>query len=167
MPLDLMERLPDEARVWVFGTGRPLSVEEEDTLLTAVDAHLEAWAAHGHPLRSAREWREGRFLIVAVDEATAPPTGCSIDALVHQLRRLETALGVTLVEHGAVWYRTEEGLPARVGRADFKRLIQTGDAHGETTVFDDTVVRLRQIRGGEFERPAGRGWHARAFGLSE
>lgn len=165
MPREPIDRLPDDARVWVFGSSRALDEAESQMLLNSVDRYLEVWAAHGTPLRTGRDWLEDRFLVVAVDQASVPPSGCSIDALVRELVALETRLGVSLVGHGAVWYRDTSGRPTRVDRAEFKKLVANGDATGETTVFDDTVIRLRQIRVGEFERPAGSGWHAKAFSL--
>lgn len=165
MPLEVMDRLPDEARVWVFGTSRELEKAESDVLLDTVDRYLSGWVAHGNPLRAARSWLEGRFLIVAVDESSAPPSGCSIDALVRELTALEERLDVSLVGHGAVWYRDADGRARRADRKTFKDLVASGHATGKTTVFDDTVMRLHQIRTGEFEKPASSGWHARAFGL--
>ena len=167
MPRDVLESLPDDARIWVFGSGRALTRDEEGRLLGTVDAYLDGWAAHGQPLRSAREWRENRFLIVAVDQASVPPSGCSIDALVRELTTLERALGTTLVGHGAVWYRGRDGTPARVSRAEFKDRVSAGDADGDTPVFDTTLTALGALRAGAFERPARTTWHARAFGLGE
>lgn len=165
MPLEAIDRLPDDSRVWVFGASRALDREESEILLSTVDRYLSGWAAHGTPLRAASDWLEGRFLVVAVDQSSVPPSGCSIDALVRELTILESRLGVSLVGHGAVWYRDAAGEPTRVDRAAFKKLVEVGDATGQTTVFDDTVVRLHQIRSGEFERTAGTGWHAKAFRL--
>ena len=87
-------------------------------MLGTVDAFLGVWAAHGHPLRSARELRESRFLIIAVDEAAAGASGCSIDALVREIRGLEAQLGVTLVDHGPIVFR-DGGTIRRVPRDEF------------------------------------------------
>ena len=99
MPLVPLGSLPDDARVWVFTAERALAPVEAEAVLGTVDAFLGAWAAHGRPLRSARELRESRFLIIAVDEAAAGASGCSVDALVREIRGLEPQLGVTLTDH--------------------------------------------------------------------
>ena len=65
MPLVPLGSLPDDARVWVFAAERALAPAEAEAVLGTVDAFLGVWAAHGHPLRSARELRESRFLIIA------------------------------------------------------------------------------------------------------
>jgi hypothetical protein len=154
--------LPDEARAWVFAAERPLAPVESGKLLAAVDAFLDEWKAHGSPLTCARDWRYDRFLIVAVDERSAPPSGCSIDALVRSLRGLEAELGLALLDHTPVWYR-DDGEIRRVERAAFKSLAGRGAVGPETIVFDNTLTRLGQVRHGEWERPASHSWHRRAF----
>src|SRR3954469_23958034 len=95
-------RLPGASRLWIFGADRALDERERAALLDAVDGFLEQWKAHGDPLTAARDLREDRFLMVAVDEASIPASGCSIDAMVVRLKSLEEELGVGLVGHGAV-----------------------------------------------------------------
>lgn len=162
MPQIPFDQLPDSARVWVFGSSRTLTEAEEHRLLQVVDAFLDRWKAHGAPLTVGRDWREGRFLFVGLDEASVPPSGCSIDAMVHALKGLEEELGVVLVDNTPVWYREGDGI-ARVSRADFKRRIEAGAVTPDTPVFDNAVTRLGQVRSGAWERPAGDGWHGRAF----
>src|SRR4029079_18197968 len=87
------DNLPSDARLWVFAAGRPLGAAERGRLLAPVDAFLDQWKAHGARLSAARDWRYDRFLLVGVDESAAGASGCSIDAMVHQLGGLERALG--------------------------------------------------------------------------
>ena len=76
MPRIPFSELPPDARLWAFPANRPLFPEEEARILEEVDTFLEGWATHGTPLTAARDWRYGWFLLVAVDESTAPPSGC-------------------------------------------------------------------------------------------
>jgi len=155
--------LPDSARLWTFGVSRPLDSGEERELLAAVDGFLEEWKAHGHPLAAARDWRYGRFLLVAVDDRVTPPSGCSIDALVRTLKGLEEELGVEMVGAGPVWYREggSEGDIRRVSRSDFKAAADEGRVTAQTVVFDPTLTRLAELREGKWELPAERSWHGR------
>ena len=156
------DQLPDASRVWVFGVSDPLPPAEEATFLTAVDGFLDGWVAHGHALRCARDWRHGRFLLVAVDEASEPPSGCSIDAMVGVLKAEQERLGVTIVDHTCVWY-LEDGEVRRVTRDGFRALAEANRIEARTVVFDNTVTRLSQVREGGWERPAGGSWHYDAF----
>ena len=162
MPLLPFESLPDESRLWVFGVGRELEQAEERSFLEAVDRFLETWAAHGVPLRCGRDWRHRRFLLVAVDEASEPPSGCSIDAMVEVLKDQERELGMPIVDSSPVWF-LEGDQVRRSSRADFKRLVADGTVGPEVMVFDNTVTRLTEARAGRWERPARESWHQRAF----
>jgi hypothetical protein len=162
MPRIAFDDLPDHGRLWVFPASRELTPTESSALLEAVDAYLDTWAAHGAPLRSGRELRAGHFLLVGVDEDAEAPSGCSIDALVNQLRKLGGTLGVTLLDHASVWYRDGEEV-RRVSRPDFRRLAEDGAVGPDTVVFDTTLTRLAALRGGKLEVAARDGWHGRAF----
>ncbi len=156
-----LERLPDSARLWIFGVSRPLNPAEVQSLLDRVDGFLSSWAAHGHPLAAARNWVEGRFLMVGVDDQVEPPSGCSIDALLRILAEVEREIGVEILGNAPVWYRDVEGAPVRVSRPMFKERAALGSIDGDTPVFDLTLTRVGDLRAGRFERPARDLWHAR------
>jgi len=158
MPLHPFDALPDDSRLWIFGTDRGLSEDETDAFLSSVDTFLEHWAAHGTPLTAAREWIEERFILVAVDERSEPPSGCSIDAFVRCLKDQERELGLSLVDGSRIWYR--DGVEIRtVGRPAFRALAAEGEIDADTVVFDPVLNRVAEFRAGRFERPAGSGWH--------
>lgn len=156
-----MNELPSSARLWVFGVSRPLSESEEAMLLARLEGFMAGWKAHGRALSAAYEWREERFILVAVDDAVAPPTGCSIDALVRSLTHLESELEVEIVGSAPVWYRGPEGQPVRVSRPTFRSLAARGEVGPDTAVFDLSITRLEELRTGRFEGPARDRWHAR------
>lgn len=158
MPITNFGTLPDDARVWVFGSDRPLDSGATSRLLAVVDAHLAQWAAHGAPLTSARDWRDDRFLTVAVDQRTAGASGCSIDALFRQLQTLERELGLSIVGGGRVFYRDAGGTLQSTDRAAFTVLAERGVVTPETRVYDPTVRTLGDWRRG-FELRASQSWH--------
>ncbi len=162
MPRVPYETLPDQSRLWVFGVGRELEEEEEEALLAAVDRFLDTWAAHGMALRCGRDWRRGRFLLIGVDEASEPPSGCSIDAMVRVLKAYEGVFGVPIVDSSPVWF-LHGGAVRRASRSDFKELVAQGVVGPDTVVFDNTVTRLTEERAGRWERPARAGWHRKVF----
>ncbi len=159
-----MEDFPGSARIWIFGTDRELGPSKTEKLLGCVDDFLQGWAAHGVPLRATRSWRHGRFLIVAVDMERAPPSGCSIDALVHMLRDLESRLGTRFLGNEAVWYRDDTGAIRRASRPEFRQLAQQGEVTPGSTVFDNSITALSELRAGRWEGPASERWHAALLG---
>ena len=162
MPRVDVDYLPSEARVWIFAAGRSLTEPEQVQLLSEVDRFIDQWGAHDTPLTAGRELRYDRFLFVAVDQRKAGPSGCSIDALVRQMKVLERDLGVELVNHTPVLFRQGAAI-VRVPREEFAELATAGDVDPETTVFDNSVTSLGDVRAGRWETRAGDSWHARAF----
>lgn len=162
MPRINFEQLPAEARVWIFSAERALTSDEQARLLSEVDRFLAQWGAHDRPLISGRDIRYDRFLFVAVDQRHVGPSGCSVDALVRQMKALQEEIGVELVNHAPVLFRQGDEI-ARVERDDFSELAAQGVVSPETTVFDNTLTRLGDVRDGRWETTAARSWHGRAF----
>jgi len=162
MPRVAFDSLPDHGRLWVFPATESLTSAQSDAFIQAVDTFLEAWAAHGVPLRCGRELRDDRFLVVGVDVDAEAPSGCSIDALVNRLRALGTELDVSLIDHSPVWYRSGDEIET-ASRAEFRTLAESGAVSPETPVFDTSLTTIGSFRAGEFEQPAAETWHGSVF----
>ena len=162
MPRVDFDQLPDDARLWIFPAERSLSEAEQDRLLTEVDRFIGQWGAHEVPLTAGRDLRYDRFLFVAVDQRKAGPSGCSIDALFRQTKALEQELGIELVNHAPVVFRQGSAIE-RVPRDQFAELAAAGTVGFETTVFDNTLTCVGDIRAGRWETRLANSWHARAF----
>ena len=163
MPRIAFNDLPDDARLWVFPVPDPLDAGEVRDLLGDVDAFLDGWAAHGAPLTGARHWTEDRFLLVGVDQRSVPPSGCSIDAMVRVLKTAEARTGKTLVGHGPLYLRGDDGTIRSVSRREFRDGVQEGRITHGTPVFDTTLTSVGAWREGQFEVAAGDSWHGPAF----
>ena len=160
MPLIAFDSLPDQSRVWVFGSQQPLDDGAAGRLLAEVDGFLARWQAHGEPLTVGRDFREGRFLTVAVDQSTAGASGCSVDGLFRALRGVETAIGTSMLGGGRIYYRDDTGSVQSVSHAEFGDLGAAGTVKPDTVVFDTTVDTLEAWRA-RFETRVGDSWHAK------
>jgi hypothetical protein len=160
MPQVEFESLPPNARLWVFGAGTPLDALAEAQLLNAVDEHLAQWRAHGAPLVCARDWRDNRFVAVAVDEAATGASGCSIDGLFRTLTALQQTVGTTLVGGGTLFWRASDGSVQSGNRTAFADAVAGNTISASTPVFDLTVATVGDWRA-NFERPTATSWHAR------
>ena len=159
MPYAPFDSLPDNSRIWIFGSDRPVTGDAEKTLLAVTDQFLQSWAAHGTPLTCSRSWKESRFLTIAADQSTAGASGCSIDGLFRTLQGLGPRIGANLVGSGRIFYRDENGEIVEVSRDRFSELASSGAVSSATRVFDTTVPTLGEWRK-NFERPLGESWHA-------
>ena len=162
MPKIAFDELPEDARVWIFSAERKLTEPERIRLLAEVDAFINRWAAHAVPLTAGRDLVYDQFLFIAVDQRAAGPSGCSVDALVRQMKALEQEIGVELVNHAPVLFRQGQAI-ARVPREAFAELAEAGEVGPDTTVFNNTLTSVGDVRAGRWEVPATDSWHARAF----
>lgn len=161
MSLAPLGTLPGSSRVWCFGASASPSEEMVAELRDAMERFLVTWTAHRADLRAGFDWFYDRFLVVAVDETDVQASGCSIDALNGQIRRLEQAAGVDLLDAAPIWYRDAAGDVRSVTRDQFRRLAERGEVGPETLVFDLTAATLDDVSSGGWEVEAGRSWHAR------
>lgn len=157
MPVVPFDTLPDASRVWIFGSDRTLTEEGTTALLKGVDEFLGDWKAHGEPLSVGSQLRDGRFLVVAVDQSTAGASGCSIDGLFRVLQRLESSVGASLVGGGRVYYRDGHGVVQSAARNEIPSLATSGAISKDTVVFDTTITDLGTFRTG-FEKRAKESW---------
>jgi len=160
------EDLPDHSRVWVFGSDRTLDANQEKTLMSIVDPFLQQWRAHGAELTVGRDWRAGRFLTIGVDQSTAGASGCSIDGLFRELKRLDSKLGASMVTSGLIFYKDANGAVQSVDREKFTELGASGQIGPQTRVFDTTVTSLAEWRA-RFEIDLKDSWHARLAKLKQ
>jgi hypothetical protein len=157
MPIVSFQSLPDESRVWVFGSDRALTGDDSDHLLGEVDEYLERWKAHGTPLVSARDWRDEHLLTIGVDSTRENASGCSIDGLFRVLQAIERPLAARLVGGGRVFYRDPNGTVHCVTRDQLTESVAEGAIVDETAVFDTSVTTAGEWRA-RFEVPARETW---------
>ena len=156
--------LPDTARLWCFGADRDLADAESEAVEASMALFVDQWTAHDQRLAGGFEWKDGRFLLVGVDERVEQASGCSIDSLLRHLRTLEAELSVNLADGRLVWFRSPDGAVRSVTRDEFRSRASRGEIGGDTPVFDLSLTEVGQLRGGRFELPASESWHSRYLG---
>lgn len=148
------DKLPDNARVWVYQANRPLSDGDVTAINQALQPALGQWAAHGQVLLASAQVVENRFVVVGVDEGYNLPSGCSIDSSVQTLRQLGELLGVDFFDRSAA-IRATDGVVRTIELPAIKAAVMDGVVTPETTVFN-TLVKTKT----EFLA----NWHLRADG---
>lgn len=138
-----------------------LTDTEETHILETLESFTSQWRAHGKQLVATAEIRHHRFIILMVDDSVAPPTGCSIDKSVHLLKEIEQHTGLNLFDRMQVAYRDGADIIA-VPRADFARLMETGEVDEQTIVFNNLITSYGELES-KWEVPVRDSWHARVF----
>ncbi len=155
------DTLPDDGRIWIYQANRKLSDDEVAEISHALQEFVTGWAAHGTPLEASFELRYNRFIIIGINQATQPATGCSIDASVQFIQELEKKYDIDLLDKMNVTFRMGEHISHKP-LIDFKKMAKEKAVSGSTIVFNNLVNNVGEYK--EFwEVPAEESWHSRFF----
>ena len=155
------DKLPDDARVWVYQANRPLSNGDVATINQALQPALSQWAAHGQALLASAQVVANRFVVVGVDEGYNLPSGCSIDSSVRTLRQLGESLGIDFFDRSAAILATD-GAVQTIGLPAIKAAVSSGEVTPETPVFN-TLVKTKAEFLTTWHLRAGDSWLKRYF----
>jgi hypothetical protein len=150
--------LPLHSRVWIYQADRTLAPAEVNVVYERFDEFMKKWHSHGQPLSAAYEVRYDKFLILYVDEATAPVSGCSIDSSVAVVKSLEADLGIEFMNRQLIAWK--EGIEIKqLPMSEFWAHRKAGLVTSETIVFNNLVKNKQEFLAG-WEGPFSESWHA-------
>lgn len=154
--------LPNTARVWVYQSDRAFTPTEIETIEAEASEFIESWTRHGDHLKGSFAVKHGQFIILSVDESFANASGCSIDASVRFVKKLEDLLAVDLMNKLNISYKAADTIQI-VPLAEFQNLAKNGKITAETVVFNNMVQTKVDVET-KWEVPAKESWHARFVG---
>ncbi|PHQ29356.1 ABC transporter ATPase [Leeuwenhoekiella nanhaiensis] len=155
------KELPQTSRVWIYQSDRKFTEEELPKLKQELAVFLEQWTAHGADLNAGFEIKYDRFIVIGLDQHINAASGCSIDAQVRFIQKLETAYDVSLLDKMNVTYIQNDRLHFKP-LADFKKMAKDGAVGKNTTVFNNLVNTIEEYEE-HWEVPAIESWHNRFF----
>ena len=91
-------KLPDHARVWIYQSNQTFNENQISFLTKDLESFLSQWTAHNQELEASFEIPYNRFIVLAVNEKKIKASGCSIDASVRYIKKIENKMGVILLD---------------------------------------------------------------------
>lgn len=155
------ETLPKDSRIWIYQSNRKLSDEEVSEINHATQEFLESWSAHGQALEASFLIQYNRFIIIAVNQNSQTPTGCSIDASVKFIQDLEQKYKIDLLDKMNVTYKQGDFI-AHKTLIEFKQMAKAKSVSANTIVFNNLVNTIEEWQD-FWEVPASDSWHSRFF----
>lgn len=155
------ENLPENSKIWIYQSNRKLSEDEVNSIEKQCHEFIENWSAHGTSLEASFVLKYNRFILFAINQDFHAATGCSIDASVHFIQKLEQEFQIELLDKMNVTYRIGEHI-AHKTLIDFKKMAKEKAVTSKTIVFNNLINTKGEIE--EFwEVPAEESWHSRFF----
>ncbi len=151
--------LPETSRVWIYQANRSFTTEEIEEIKNKLDTFIIQWTAHGADLKAGYDIKYKRFITIALDQDLNKATGCSIDASVHFIQRLESEYNVDLMDKMNVSYKQGEFVAYKPLK-DFRKMAKNRSVSPNTIVFNNLVTNIAEYRT-DWEVPAKDSWHNR------
>ncbi len=153
--------MPSNARVWVYQSNRILSEIELKAIENSGLTFINKWTAHGASLKASFDVLYNRFVVIAVDEAQALASGCSVDKSVHFVKELEQQLQLNFFDRMQVVYRKGNEL-ASCSLSEFEKLASQNLVNESTIVFNN-MVNNKTAFDTEWEVPLKQSWQSRVL----
>ncbi len=132
------EKLPDSARIWIYQADRKLSADEQRKISIDLEVFTNQWTAHNQMLGASFCVLYDQFVIVAVNENVNQASGCSIDASVHQMKKLGDQFHINFFNRTQIAFWKNEQV-TMIQLADLSKKLEEGAWSGETKFFDNTI----------------------------
>lgn len=155
------DKMPDNARVWVYQSQRALTSDEQETITQNTNAFLEQWAAHGKELKTSFEIRDARFLIVAVDESFNQATGCSIDASVAFMKAVDAEYHLDLFDRTKIAF-IFNGQIVIESLSTLKSKVESGEIPSSAVLVNNAVSSKKELDE-DWKQPVLKSWVSRYF----
>jgi len=151
--------LPETSRVWIYQANRSFTETEQEDISNKLNVFLTQWTAHGSNLQAGYEIKYKRFIIIALDQNLNSASGCSIDASVRFIQKLEQNYNVDLLDKMNVSYKQGEYIAYKT-LLDFRKMAKQKAVSKNTIVFNNLVTNIAEYKE-NWEVPASESWHNR------
>jgi hypothetical protein len=151
--------LSSASRIWIYQSQTEFNADQVKGILGRAEVFASEWSSHGHKMAASIRVLYNRFIVIAVDEANAPASGCGIDKSIHFIRGLENEFGLNLLDRlRAAW--ESDGMVKCAGLTEFQALVDSGKIDNNTVVFNNLVETKAQLES-SWKVPLSASWHRR------
>ncbi|MBX9850327.1 MAG: hypothetical protein K2X86_01055 [Cytophagaceae bacterium] len=133
----------------------------KNTLAAKIRDFIEHWDSHGTPVKASWTLNHDRFLIIAVDDQSNDPSGCSIDKSVKFLKEFEAETAISFLERSSLAV-FEENQVKTYEIKDLKNTVQQGKITPKTLIFNNLAPTLADLSE-NWCIPAEKTWLSRFF----
>lgn len=142
--------MPPHSRIWIYQSDGEFTARETEEIKRKANEFVAQWTSHDQLMKACIEIFYARFIVVCVDEKTAPASGCGIDKSVKFIQQLEKYFSVSLLDRMNVAYR-ENGKILSCKISELKK-------SGARTVFNNLVSTKEEMET-NWEVPLEKSWH--------
>ncbi len=140
----LPESFSDQSRVWIFQSGRLLSITEALQVEEMLESFVNSWTSHGDKVKGFASLFFGRFIVLMADESATGVSGCSTDGAIRLVKELEQKFGISLFDRNMLAFLVKdkvEILPLN----QLKYASENGFINADTLYFNNLVANKEAL----------------------
>ena len=151
--------LPPHSRIWIYQAEKEFTPKETESIKAKANEFVAQWTSHDQLMKASIEVFHNRFVVVCVDEKTAPASGCGIDKSVKFIQSLEKEFSISLLNRMNVAYR-KDAAPTLKGEIQTCNVneLKNISSKENITVFNNLVATKEEFEK-DWEVPLEKSWH--------
>ena len=138
------EKLPNNSRIWIYQSNRNIESTEIKGISKALENFMSNWDSHGTPLSGSYKIFYNRFIVMAVDDQSNVPSGCSIDKSVEILKRIEKHYGISLFNRTQIAFWNNDKIET-VSLIEINNAINNEKPNSKTVIFNNTINTILEL----------------------
>jgi hypothetical protein len=133
-----------DSRVWIYQSGRLLSLGEALEVEDMLNEFTKNWKSHGTPVKGAAYLFFGQFIILMADETATGVSGCSTDSSVRLIKDIEQKLGTSLFDRTSLAFVVKDKVQL-LPLAQFNYALDQQYITGDTLYFNNVVQTKKEL----------------------
>ena len=151
--------MPNDSRVWIYQSNRVFNADELKILKPKIQEFIDVWKRHGTDLKASFVIKYNQFIVLLVDEEYNDVSGCSIDASVNLIKKLENYFEIDLTNKLNISFKDSVNINI-VSLSDFQNYVKQEKITSNTVVFNNMVTTKEEFEN-NWEVTAANSWHKR------
>lgn len=133
-----------DSRVWIYQSGRLLSLGEALEVEDMLNEFTQNWKSHGTPVKGAAYLFFGQFIVLMADETATGVSGCSTDSSVRLIKDIEQKLGISLFDRTTLAFVVKDKVQL-LPLSQFSYALDQQYINGDTLYFNNIVQTKKEL----------------------
>jgi oligoendopeptidase F len=142
----MIETFSTSSKIWIFMGNEKFNSTQQKIISNELASFLASWQSHGKDLTASFEIKHNQFIAIAADESIEKPSGCSIDSLIHIIKKIEKITDLTLLNRSLVGFmqnKNDEEISV-LSLNDFRQKLKENSFEKDILVFNPSVSTIEE-----------------------
>ena len=133
-----------DSRVWIYQSGRLLSLGEALEVEDMLNEFTKNWKSHGTPVKGYANLFFGQFIIIMADETATGVSGCSTDSSVRLIKTIEEKFHVNMFDRQMLAFYVKDKIQM-LPMSQLKYAFENNFITPDTLYFNNLAATKEQL----------------------